>query len=41
VGLGKWHDIEVEDDVSAICTFANGATGIFTTTTGEASCGRV
>lgn len=34
--LGKWHDIEVEDDVSAICEFENGASGIFTTTTGEA-----
>ena len=34
--LGKYHNIEVEDDVTAVCEFANGATGIFITTTGEA-----
>ena len=34
--LGKYHDIEVEDDVTAVCEFKNGATGIFITTTGEA-----
>ncbi len=33
---GKWHDIEVEDDVSAFMRFENGATGIFVTTTGDA-----
>jgi predicted dehydrogenase len=33
--FGQYHKIEVEDDVTAYLTFANGATGIFTTTTGE------
>ena len=33
---GKWHDIEVEDDVTAYLQFANGATGVFVTTTGIA-----
>lgn len=33
---GKWHDIEVEDDVTAYLTFENGATGVFVTTTGDA-----
>ena len=33
---GKWHDIEVEDDVTAYMEFENGATGVFVTTTGEA-----
>ena len=33
---GKWHDIEVEDDVTAYLEFSNGATGVFVTTTGEA-----
>ncbi len=33
---GKWHDIEVEDEVTAYLEFANGATGVFITTTGEA-----
>lgn len=33
---GKWHDIEVEDDVTAYLTYANGATGVFITTTGDA-----
>ena len=32
---GKWHDIEVEDDVSAYVEYENGATGIFITTTGD------
>lgn len=32
---GKWHDIEVEDDVTAYLEFANGATGVFVTTTGD------
>ena len=34
---GKWHDIEVEDDVTAYLQFANGATGVFVTTTGDAT----
>ena len=33
---GKWHDIEVEDDVTAYFEYDNGATGMFITTTGEA-----
>ncbi len=33
--FGKWHDIEVEDDVTAYLEFANGATGVFVTTTGD------
>ena len=33
---GKWHDIEVEDDVTAYLQFENGATGVFITTTGDA-----
>ncbi len=32
---GKWHDIEVEDDVTAYLEYPNGATGTFITTTGE------
>ncbi|MBP5489176.1 MAG: Gfo/Idh/MocA family oxidoreductase [Lachnospiraceae bacterium] len=32
----KWHEIEVEDDVTAYLEFANGATGVFVTTTGDA-----
>lgn len=34
--MGKWHDIEVEDDVTAYMEFPNGATGVFVTTTGDA-----
>ena len=34
--FGKWHDIEVEDDVSVYCEYPNGATGVFVTTTGDA-----
>jgi len=34
--FGKYHDIEVEDDVTATMTFSNGATGVFITSTGEA-----
>lgn len=34
--FGKYHDIEVEDDVTAYVEYANGATGLFVTTTGEA-----
>ena len=33
---GKWHDIEVEDDVTAYLEYPNGATGTFVTTTGDA-----
>lgn len=34
--FGKWHDIEVEDDVSAFVEYANGATGVFVATTADA-----
>ncbi|MBQ7919772.1 MAG: Gfo/Idh/MocA family oxidoreductase [Lachnospiraceae bacterium] len=34
---GKYHDIEVEDEVTAYLEFENGATGTFYSTTGEAS----
>lgn len=33
--FGKWHDIEVEDDVTAYMEFGNGATGVFVTTTAD------
>ena len=33
---GKWHNIEVEDDVTAYLEYENGATGVFVTTTGDA-----
>jgi len=33
--FGKWHDIEVEDDVSVFCEYKNGATGTFITSTGD------
>lgn len=33
--FGKWHDIEVEDDVTAYVEYANGATGTFVTSTGD------
>jgi len=32
---GKWHNIEVEDDVTAYLEYPNGATGVFITSTGE------
>ncbi len=32
---GKWHDIEVEDDVTIYAEYANGATGVFITSTGD------
>jgi predicted dehydrogenase len=35
IGIGKWHDVEVEDSVTAYLEYANGATGVFITTTGE------
>ena len=34
--IGQWHDIEVEDDVTTYVEYANGATGVFITTTGDA-----
>lgn len=34
--FGKWHDIEVEDDVTTFVEYANGATGTFITSTGDA-----
>lgn len=34
--FGKYHDIEVEDDVTAYVEYENGATGVFITSTGEA-----
>lgn len=34
--FGLWHDIEVEDDVTAYVEYENGATGVFVTTTGDA-----
>ena len=36
--FGKWHDIEVDDDVTTYVEYANGATGVFITSTGDA-CG--
>lgn len=33
--FGKWHDIEVEDDVTAYVEYENGATGVFITSTGD------
>ncbi|MEI8243056.1 MAG: Gfo/Idh/MocA family oxidoreductase [bacterium] len=35
-GLGKRHQIEVEDEATAYLEYANGATGVFITGTGEA-----
>jgi len=32
---GKWHVIEVEDDVTAYVEYENGATGVFITSTGD------
>lgn len=32
----KWHNIEVEDDVTAYMEFENGATGVFVTSTADA-----
>ncbi len=36
LNYGKWHHIEVEDDVTAYLEYPNGATGVFITTTGDA-----
>ena len=33
--VGKYHDIEVEDEVTAYVEYENGATGVFITSTGE------
>lgn len=35
-GFGRFHNIEVEDSVTAYAEYPNGATGVFITTTGEA-----
>jgi predicted dehydrogenase len=35
-GWGKYHNIEVEDEVTAYMDFENGATGVFIASTGEA-----
>jgi predicted dehydrogenase len=35
-GFGRFHDIEVEDQVTAYLEYDNGASGVFVTTTGEA-----
>jgi len=35
-GFGRFHDIEVEDDVTAFMEYAEGTQGVFITTTGEA-----
>jgi len=35
IALGKYHQIEVEDDVTAFLEYANGATGVFIASTGE------
>lgn len=34
--FGRYHDIEVEDSVTAYMEYENGCTGVFITTTGEA-----
>ena len=34
--LGRYHQIEVEDNVTAYLEYPNGATGVFVTSTGEA-----
>jgi predicted dehydrogenase len=40
--FGKYHDIEVEDEVSALLEYPNGATGVFVASTGEATgCSRL
>jgi len=35
-GFGKFHPIEVEDEVTALLAYADGASGVFITTSGEA-----
>lgn len=34
--IGRYHDIEVEDDVTCYLEWANGASGVFVSSTGEA-----
>lgn len=34
-GFGRWHDVEVEDDVTAYLDYGDGASGVFVTGTGE------
>lgn len=34
--MGRYHDIEVEDDVTAVMHYADGASGVFIASTGEA-----
>lgn len=34
--FGKWHNIEVEDDVTCYLEYENGATGVFVTSTADA-----
>lgn len=36
MSFGKYYDIEVEDDVTAYFEYANGTTGVYITSTGEA-----
>ncbi|MGI9322290.1 MAG: Gfo/Idh/MocA family protein [Pseudomonadales bacterium] len=36
IGCGKFHDIEVEDEVSAILSYPDGASGVLVASTGEA-----
>ena len=36
ISYGKYHDIEVDDDVTAYVEYPNGATGVFITSTGDA-----
>ena len=36
IELGRFHDIEVEDDVTAYMRYPDGMSGVFITTTGEA-----
>ena len=36
LSFGKYHNIEVEDDATIYAEYANGATGLFISTTGEA-----
>ena len=35
IKYGQWHDIEVDDDVTTVVEYENGATGVFITTTGD------
>jgi len=35
VGIGRFHDIEVEDDVTCYLEYPNGGTGMFISSTGE------